>query len=198
MYEQIIDFIQAHMEVAPYLIFGLLLLAGLKLPVPEDVMLFTAAFMSVKNPHMLIPLFIAVFLGAYFSDLISYAWGRFLGPKLMKVKFFARNLPPKKMEKVQKFLEEYGILTLIIGRFIPFGVRNTMFMTSGMSKMNPYKFALADFIACVLTCSSYFYLYYRFGEQMVELIKRFNMLIFGLFILVVLFYIIKKYKKRKA
>ena len=116
----------------------------------------------------------------------------------MKVKFFARNLPPKKMEKVQKFLEEYGILTLIIGRFIPFGVRNTMFMTSGMSKMNPYKFAFADFIACVLTCSSYFDLYYRFGEQMVELIKRFNMLIFGLFILVVLFYIIKKYKKRKA
>jgi len=198
MFDQAFEFIQANLELAPYLIFALLLLAGLNIPVSEDVMLFTSAFMAIKNPHMLWPLFIAVFLGAYLSDLISYAWGRFLGPKLMKIKFFARNLPPKKMQKIQKFLENYGVLTLIIGRFIPFGVRNTMFMTAGMSRMNPYKFAFGDLIAAILTCSSYFYLYYTFGEKMIEIVKRFNIVIFAVFIIFLLFYFGRKYRSRKG
>jgi len=169
--------------------------ASFNLPVSEDVMLFTAAFMAIKNPNMIWPLFLGVFLGAYISDLISYTCGRFLGPKLMKIKFFARTLPPKKLARVQKFLEKNGTLTLILGRFIPFGVRNTMFMTAGMTRMNPIKFALSDLIASALTCSSYFYLYYKFGDQMLEIVKRFNILLFSLFIVGFFFYL---YKRRTA
>ena len=38
------------------------------------------------------------------------------------------------------FYKKYGALTLVIGRFIPFGVRNAIFLTSGISKMPFAKF----------------------------------------------------------
>ena len=115
-------------------------------------------------------------MGAYFSDLISYAMGRYLGPVMLKIKFFANALPEEKINTVQKYFNKYGILTLIIGRFIPFGVRNPMFMTAGLSKMNAAKFAIGDFIASTLTVGIYFYLYFTYGEVMVLILKKFNIL----------------------
>ena len=198
MFEQALEFIQTNLAIAPYLIFGLLLMAGFNLPVSEDVLLFTSAFIAIKNPDMLWPLFFGVYLGAYFSDLISYCLGRYLGPYLWKIKFFANMVPKEKINTVQNYFERYGILTLIVGRFIPFGVRNPMFITAGLSKMNAAKFAFGDFVASTLTCSIYFSLYYNFGEQMIEILKKFNILIFSLFLIGVVIFFIKRKKKAAA
>jgi hypothetical protein len=52
------------------------------------------------------------------------------------------------MDKVKKFYEKKGVFAFIIGRFIPFGVRNALFMSSGMSRLPFYQFVLWDAIAC--------------------------------------------------
>jgi membrane protein DedA with SNARE-associated domain len=85
---------------------------------------------------------------------------------------------PEKIEKVGFYFERYGILTLIIGRFIPFGVRNAMSLTAGLSKMDFVKFALADLLACTISVATYFYLYYQYGEAVIDSIKEANIVIF--------------------
>jgi membrane protein DedA with SNARE-associated domain len=122
--------------------------------------------------------FLAVYAGAYFSDLICYWLGRLLGPKLFKIRLFANMASPEKIEKVGTYFERYGILTLIVGRFIPFGVRNAMFLTAGLSKMDFVKFALADLLACTISVATYFYLYYQYGEAVIDSIKEANIVIF--------------------
>ena len=77
-------------------------------------------------------LFIGVFAGAYLSDLICYWLGRILGPKLWNIRFFAKMVHKDKVAQISKFYDKYGPLTLVFGRFIPFGVRNGLFLTSGL------------------------------------------------------------------
>jgi len=190
--ESIIEFIQANVQMAPWLIFGLLLLAGLNIPVSEDAMLFISAILAQKNPELTVPLFFAVYLGAFFSDLICFALGWFIGPKILKIKLFANIVTAERRVKIHSYYEKYGIITLILGRFIPFGVRNGLFLTAGLGKMNPLKFSISDLLACTISCITFFTLYYKFGSQVVEYVKKGNLFIFAAAAVVVILVVLRK------
>jgi len=197
--DEFILFIQQNIHIAPYAIFGLLLLAGFNLPVSEDLMLFISATLAAQYPDQLIPLFIGVFMGVYWSDVISFYLGRILGPHIFKIKFFAKMMNPQKVEWFKTNIEKYGILTFIIGRFIPFGVRNGIFLTSGITGVKPIKFCIYDFIAASISTSVFFTAYYFIGLPMIEYIKKFNLIIFIIFALsVLIFLIVRKRQKRHA
>ena len=178
--EELIQIIQANIQYAHFIIFGALLLAGLNIPVSEDVMLFISAILAAKHPEYLVHLFIGVYLGAYFSDLICYSLGRLVGPKLLEIRFFANMVPPERITKISAYYQKYGVVTLILGRFIPFGVRNALFLTAGLGKMNFIKFALSDLLACTISSISFFSLYYYYGESVIDYIKQGNMVFFSL------------------
>lgn len=190
--EEIIIFIQSNIDIAPWLIFFVLLLAGLNLPVSEDAMLFISAILAAKNPDMLYSLFFAVYMGAFFSDIICYWLGRTLGPRLWKIQFFAKMVSPERVDQMGQYYKKYGIITLVVGRFIPFGVRNALFLTAGLSKMNFAKFAFSDFLACSISSLAFFSLYYTYGEKVVEYVKQGNMIIFSILLIVLGAILLKK------
>lgn len=177
--EELIQIIQANVQYAPIIIFGALLLAGLNIPVSEDAMLFISGVLASSHPEYLTELFIGVYLGAYFSDLICYSLGRFLGPKLFEIRFFANMVPPERIQKIHNFYENYGIVTLLLGRFIPFGVRNALFLTAGLGQMTFTKFALADLLACTISTITFFTLYYNYGSAVIDFVKGGNIVLFS-------------------
>jgi membrane protein DedA with SNARE-associated domain len=183
--EELIQIIQANIQYAHFIIFGALLLAGLNIPVSEDAMLFISALLASNHPEYLAHLFIAVFLGAYFSDLICYSLGRIGRPKLLKIRFFANMVSPQRITKISAYYKKYGVITLILGRFIPFGVRNALFLTAGLGKMNFIKFALSDLLACTISSISFFSLYYYYGENVIAYIKQGNIVLFSLAIVLI-------------
>jgi len=194
--DQLIIYIQQNVLIAPWIIFGLLLLAGFNLPVSEDIMLFVSGVLASKYPEHTIGLFTGVFMGAYLSDLICYGFmGRYLGTKIFKIKFFASLVTPEKIEKVSKFYEKYGVMTLIIGRFIPFGLRNALFFTAGFSKMNAWRFALSDLLACTLSSAFFFNLYKYYGDRVIVYVKQGNIVLFVVLLLVALYFWRKNSKK---
>lgn len=178
--EYLLELIQSNVQHAPFLIFGLLLLAGLNIPVSEDGMIFVAAVLASHYPGHTAVLFTAVYLGAYFSDLICYWLGRLAGPKLLEINFFSSMVTPERRWKIYAYYEKHGVITLIIGRFIPFGVRNGLFLTAGLGRMNFLKFALSDLLACTISTITFFSLYYHFGKAVVASIMEANGMIFGL------------------
>ncbi|EPZ52076.1 SNARE-like domain protein [Bacteriovorax sp. BAL6_X] len=195
--DQIMLYINTHVHMAPFIIFGLLLLAGFNIPISEDLMLFTSAILAAKNPEYLYPLFIGVFLGAYLSDLICYGFiGRYLGPKIFGIKFFASMVTPERLDTVNAFFKKYGVFTLIFGRFVPFGFRNALFLSAGLGRMNAWKFALSDLLAASISCVVYFTVYYKFGETAIEYIKKSNYVIGAVALAVILGVIVSKWKKR--
>lgn len=178
--EELLQIIQANIQYAHFIIFGTLLLAGLNIPVSEDAMLFISAILATQHPEYLTHLFIGVYLGAYCSDLICYSLGRILGPKLFEIHFFANRVPPERITRISVYYQKYGVITLILGRFIPFGVRNALFLTAGLGKMNFIKFALSDLLACTISSISFFSLYFYYGESVIAYIKQGNIIILSL------------------
>ena len=192
------QYINSHVAYAPYLIFSLLILAGFNIPVSEDLMLFTSGVLAAKNPEYKTHLFFGVFLGAYLSDIICYLFfGRYLGPKIFKIQFFSNLITKERLEKMISFYKRFGVLTLIIGRFIPFGVRNALFISAGFSKMDCLKFCLADGIACLMSSILFFNLYFEFGESIIDTIKQGNIILFSLVMSIALFYFIKQKATKK-
>lgn len=196
--EQLIEIINANMLYAPYIIFGALILAGFNIPVSEDAMLFVSAILAKSNPDKMYLFFVCVFSGAYLSDLICYGLGRSLGPKLFKIKMFSNMVSPALLDKISNYYKERGMLTLLIGRFIPFGVRNALFLSAGLSKMNFWKFSISDFIACIISNVFFFSIYYTYGHSVIEYVKKGNMILFGVVAVVIAVYFLFVKKKKIA
>src|SRR5262245_29989718 len=143
-------------EYAPLVIFGLLMITGFSFPVSEDLLLIISGVLaSTVIPERTLQLFLAAFLGSFFSDGIAYGMGRLFGAKVCA----------NKWEKLTLFYEKYGVLTLMVGRCIPFGLCNGIFMSAGAGKMPFGKFALSDGIACLLFSLSIFSLAYICGKN---------------------------------
>lgn len=174
--ESILTFICEHASEAHWIIFLLLLLAGLNVPISEDFLLLTggAIASTCLPPDRKWHLFVWLYFGCLFSAWEAYWIGRLLGPKLYKIRWFSHVLTPKRIERLHHYYEKFGIFTFIIGRFIPGGVRNALFMTSGLGKMPFLRFISRDGFACLLSTSCLFYLGYVFGENHAALIHYFK------------------------
>ncbi len=166
MIESMTQWLSLHADHAPFVVFGLLLLAGFSFPISEDLLVIVSGVVaSTVIPEKTIPLFIAVFLGSYLSDWIAYWIGRLLGTKLAQFAICRKTLSVERRDTVERFFRRYGLLTLFIGRMIPFGVRNSVFMAAGAGKMAFGRFLLGDGVSCLLFSSIVFFLAFRAGEN---------------------------------
>jgi membrane-associated protein len=194
------EIITQHASNAHWYIFFALILAGFNIPFSADLLILVAAILAATIiPEHAWLLYFSVLIGCYFSAMCAYWLGRTLGATLCKVKFFARLINSERLGKIKHFYDRYGLWTLLAGRFIPFGVRNCIFMSSGMSKLHFGKFILMDAIACTLWCTSIYYLFYTLGqnyEAVWHYLKAFNLLIFIAFSVTVIGFVWYKSKKR--
>ncbi len=197
--EKLITIISHHAPYAHWYVFVAILLAGLNIPLSIDLLVLLSAFLAAMIiPEHTLYLFLSCLLGCYFSAWGAYWMGRLLGPRLCKIGLFGKLFSQARLEKMRIFYEKYGMLTLIIGRFIPFGVRNCLFMSSGMSKMPFRKFALIDALACSLWCCVAFSIFYLLGQnyqQIWQYLKTFNLIIFAAFSMTVIGFFWYKCKK---
>lgn len=201
--DTLISFIQEKAHLAHWFIFGGILLAGLNIPISIDLMMLVSATLAATIiPENTIHLFLSTFLGCVFAAWISYWVGRKLGPKLRRFSFFSSLLSDERIEKIKKFYQKYGLLTLIVGRFIPFGVRNGIFMSSGLSQVSFPQFMLRDVIACAIWCSVCFGLFYLLGKNLESLytqVKSIHLYIFLAFkVAIIGFICYKKIKKSRS
>lgn len=178
----VLQWIFHHALYAHWIFFGILLLSGLNIPISEDlIIILSASLAATLAPENTAKLFAAIFLGCYLSDCVCYSIGRFLGPKLWELSWFARAIKKKRMEQIQSYYQNYGFWTLLVGRFIPFGVRNALFLSAGLGKMPFRKFLVSDGIACALSNSTLFTLAYLAGqhyEMLLSKLKTFNIFLF--------------------
>ena len=200
MLESILSFIIENAQNAHFVVFGLLMLAGFCVPISEDLMIITSAVIAATLvPENTPLLFGAVFLGSYLSDWVAYGIGRFGGQRLLKNRWFSKHVNFERLEKIQAFYACYGFLTLLVGRFIPFGVRNALFITAGLGNMSFIRFIVADGIACIISNSVLFYISYTLGQNYQLLLgplKWVNLAIFSVFALSVIGFIWYKRKSK--
>jgi membrane-associated protein len=194
MFEILQAYIASHETMAPWAIFFSIALAGFNIPVSIDLLIILVAITAAHATHLKWQLFTGFFLGCILAAWISYGVGRYLGPKLT-----SKLLSTSKQEKIAAILKKYGATSFFIGRFIPFGFRNCLFMTAGLSKYRFIKFAFIDALACLIWSSLFFSLFFSLGtsfDEMKGVLKMINLSIIAALGVTVIGLFWYKYKKR--
>ncbi|MCX7679934.1 MAG: DedA family protein, partial [Spirochaetes bacterium] len=159
----------------PFISFSLLFIAGFNLPISEDiVILLSGALGATYVPHLLPYIYIGCYAGAFSSDLIAYSLGRIAIRGLTNHRFLQNIVSLDKIQFMENYFQRYGGKTLLFGRFIPFGMRNIIFMTAGFSKMNIFKFIFIDLIPLSITSSLLFYVGVKAGDNYRSILPHLN------------------------
>lgn len=196
MLQAILNWLANYISYFPLVIFIGLFLGGLNIPISEDFLVIMAAVMSHDNKSSMPYLLISLYAGAVVSDYMVYFWGRLIGKGAVSIQSFAKVINKERTCRLLTALNRYGVFTYIVTRFIPFGIRNMVSLTSGFVKYPFYKFAIFDLIAALCNISTLFFLVYFFGKAGSNAMKIFGTILFILF-LALCFYLIKSGKLNK-
>jgi membrane-associated protein len=166
----ILGLIAKYPQNSHWIIFLSLIIAGFNIPISEDLILFTSGVLAsqAQDTDTRWFLWMAAFFGAYISDWIAYWTGRWFGPKIFTIKWLSKIVKKERIEKMHSFYEKWGFLAFLVGRFVPFGVRNCLFISAGMGNMSFTKFLFIDGFASLISTTSAFLLAYVLGDTISE------------------------------
>jgi membrane protein DedA with SNARE-associated domain len=122
------------------LAFGLLVGSGFGLPINEDILLLGAAALTLKGVMDPIPLIAVAWFGVVAADTLIFHWGHQFGTRLLRHRFFARLMPPRRLASMQAAMLRYGPGYIFLARFMP-GVRSALYFAAGSLKL-PYRHQL--------------------------------------------------------
>lgn len=165
------------MEILQYLIeffstygylavFGVLMLCGFGLPVPEDITLVAGGVISGLGYTDVHTMFAVSMAGVLLGDGTLFCLGRFFGERVRRVGFISKLLTPVRYAAVQAHFERYGNWVLFVARFTP-GLRAPVFLVAGLSnKISFLRFLLTDGFAALISVPIWVYLgYYGAHEK---------------------------------
>lgn len=130
---------------------------------PGDSLLFVAGALAAVGGMSLPTLMILLSVAAITGDAVNYSIGRWAGPKVFSwenSRWFNRDA----FNKTHAFYEEYGPITIVIGRFLPF-IRTFAPFVGGVAQMSYRRFVLYNIVGGVLWVSSLTLLGYLVGNQ---------------------------------
>jgi membrane protein DedA with SNARE-associated domain len=126
-------------EYGYFAVFAVLILCGLGLPIPEDITLVAGGIISslscpadmpildaLSKCHQVHVMFFVSMLGVLMGDSMMFFLGRTFGERILKTRFFARIIPPKRYQWIQEKFEKFGVLFIFAARFMP-GLRSPLF-----------------------------------------------------------------------
>ena len=198
MFNSLVNFFTAHIPYWPLVCFSLLLLAGFNIPVSEDAVIILSAGVTFTDRSLILPTWLALYLGILVSDIMVYWWGHFLSKGMFQFKKIRKKLTPQKIRLVAKTMDDYGFRTFIVCRFIPFGVRNTLWLSCGFVGLPFRKFVLYDSIAAVVSCSALYHLILFVGETASFAYKIVGLIMFTALITLAVFMVRHVIKKETA
>lgn len=180
-------------------IFIGMLLESTLVPIPSELVMIPAGIAAVKGDLNIYLVIVAGILGNIAGAAISYhisdLVGRDLVLKYGKYFFFK----PKTLEKMEKFFENNGSISIFFGRLLP-GFRHFISIPAGIAKMDLRKFYFYTFIGSAIWTSILAVLGYWIGDniEMINyLVSKFILIIMIAILVVTVIYLRLTYRKTK-
>jgi len=188
--------------------FGIVLLmfaSSFGLPLPEEVPLVSAGLVGhvAMHPHLypkpegagepvnIYTLALVCFAAVFFSDLLIFFLGKFLGRKILVRPRFEKFRNSKNFLRVQSWTQKYGAWASGIFRFTP-GLRFPGHMTCGMMGVPLWKFIAVDGTAALLTVPTQILLVGYYGDVIMKNFKVFKFILLGVLLALIVWALIKK------
>ena len=153
-------------------IFILMTLESMIFPLPSELVMPFAGFLSVKGDMNFFLVILFSSLGSIFGSLLSYYIGNKGGNKLVFKYGKYLLLDEEDLIKTEAWFKAKGEKTVLISRFIPI-VRHLISVPAGIGKMNLRKFLIYTLIGATLWNTFLGYLGFVLGNNW-ELVKQYS------------------------
>ena len=173
-------------------------------PIPSEVILLFAGFMTIKSELTLVGVIIVSTIGSLLGAIILYLIGRLLNEKrLIKIvngkigKIL--HLNKKDILNAIDWFNKEGTKTVLFCRFVPV-LRSLISIPAGISKMSILKFLFYTTIGSLIWNMVLSYLGYLAGanwESVLEIFETYSTVIKIILVIIVLVMIFIFYKKKK-
>ncbi|HWA24731.1 MAG TPA: DedA family protein [Lacunisphaera sp.] len=169
------DTLLKHFQDSPLSLWGpfiVLILCGLGLPVPEDIVLVSAGVLAQIDDREWYSVAALMYGGVMLGDSTIFLAGRYFGARMRASRWFQRYFSQKKQDKVEDLFHRYHSWVLFVGRFLP-GLRAPIFFTAGSTRVKYWKFFFFDGLAALISVPFFvwlgFWLWEKFGNDIAAL-----------------------------
>jgi membrane protein DedA with SNARE-associated domain len=203
----------AYQPMKVYALVSILMLASsFGLPVPEEVTLVSAGLVAhmALDPATYPPpypgaegvgiftLCVVSFFAVFLSDLVVYLLGKYFGAKIIKTKFFQKQVAGKGFNTINSWFQKYGGWCAGIFRFTP-GLRFPGHLSCGLLGIPLWKFVLIDGTAALLSVPTQVYFVATYGDVILGKFKEFKIILFSILAVVFVVWLLRKvYLKHTA
>ncbi len=212
--EEIITSYFSQYAYAPFLVYGaictFMVLSAFGMPIPEELVLISAGFVGYMslNPELFPPptpdaakVNVYVLAGVSFfavmgSDFLIYWLGKKFGPKLFKMRWFSRMVSEAALERVKRWMWNYGYWAVIIFRFTP-GVRFPGHLMCGAMGLSPWKFIAVDSIAAGFSVPTQVLLVSFYGKFILKYFTEFKIYFFSTLGTAFVIFLIYKFRQSR-
>lgn len=185
MLERLVEMLSGHgLAVGYAAVFGVLVLCGFGLPMPEDVVLVTGGVLawmgsdlegvtvSTMLHHPGLHVMVLFGLGGILvGDSVIFWAGRKLGMRVAEIRPLRRIITPARLAEAEKMIRRRGNLVVMIARFLP-GLRAPTYFTVGHSKLPFWEFLLFDGVAAAVSAPLWVCLGFYFGSNIGEAARQ--------------------------
>lgn len=181
MLQRFVDMLSGHgLHFGYAAVFGVLVLCGFGLPMPEDVVLVTGGVLAwmgsdlelvtvssmLHHPGLHVMVLFGLG-GILVGDSVIFWAGRKLGGRVAEIRMLRRYLTPDRLAQAEKLIRRRGNVVVVIARFLP-GLRAPTYFTVGHSKLPFWEFLLFDGVAAAVSAPLWVCLGFYFGSDIGE------------------------------
>ena len=151
MHETADHFVQHLFDLyGPIAVFGLLVIAGVGLHLPEDLIVIPAGWEIASGQFPMFWTILAAYLGVTGGDTIWFLVCRKFGGRLVGTHWFRKQAHPKRILQVKALYDRHGTWVLLVSRFIP-GSRTVGVAVGGLVHLSWGVFLLVEFSTAILS-----------------------------------------------
>lgn len=193
----IIHFIQSSGYIG---VFFLMVLNASAIPIPSEVTLPFAGFLSNQGHLVLLLVILTGILGDLVGSLIGYAIGYFLEEALLLniIKKYGKFilLTEHDYEKTTGLINKHGSVIVFLGKMIP-GIKSFIAVAAGITEVKFSKFLLSNILGALVYVSIVSYIGFFLGSKWNILggyFRKFELVIIILAVIGIIWYINHKLK----
>jgi len=145
--------------------FALLVLAGLAVPIPQDITLLMSGYLvnrGVMNPAVTVPVCIA---GALGGDIVLFWIARGSANRLVRSRMLGSVLTPERFARAEVALARHGGKTIVVARHVA-GLRAAVTAVAGATGMPFGRFLLWDTLSAFPSVGLMLALGYVFSDRL--------------------------------
>ncbi len=145
--DTVLDFLTEYKYLA---MFGILLLCGMGLPLPEEVTLIGAGLFVGWNEASFLYSSIACVTAILLGDSIVFFLGRYYGHAFLYSRPMRLFFSPRRQRKSRERFLRNGAKAVFFARFFA-GIRIGVYAYAGHSRMSWFKFIFLDFLGAMIS-----------------------------------------------